>query len=41
MCAYRELISVTTKQDRRWRVTAQSTWKNSQASIVDAGLGRN
>jgi hypothetical protein len=32
---------MTTKQDRRWRVTAQSTWKKSVASIVAACAGRN
>jgi len=29
---HRELTSMTTKQDKRRRVTAQSMWKKSQAS---------
>ncbi len=41
MCAYRELTSITNKQDKRWRVTAQSRRKKSQASIVAAGVRRN
>jgi hypothetical protein len=36
ICTYREPISITKKQYRRCRVTAQSTWKKSVASIVAA-----
>src|SRR5262249_30137923 len=36
ICTYREPISITKKQYRRCRVTAQSTWKKSAASIVAA-----
>jgi hypothetical protein len=36
MCADRELTSIPKKQDKRWRVTAQST-----ASIVDAWVRKN
>ena len=32
---------MTNKQYRRWRVTAQSTWKKSVASIVAACACRN
>ena len=32
---------MTNRQYRRWRVTAQSTWKKSVASMVDAGVRRN
>jgi hypothetical protein len=32
---------MTNKQYRRWRVIAQSTWKKSVASIVDAWVCRN
>jgi hypothetical protein len=32
---------MTNRQYRRWRVTAQSTWKKSVASIVDAWTRRN
>jgi len=32
---------MTNRQYRRWRVTAQSTWKKSVASIADAGVCRN
>jgi hypothetical protein len=32
MCTYRESTSITKKQYRRCRVTAQSTWKKSAAS---------
>ena len=34
-------ISMTNRQYRRCRVTAQSTWKKSVASIVDAWVCRN
>ena len=34
MCTYREPTSMTNRQYRRCRVTAQSTWKKSVASIV-------
>src|SRR5712691_3685739 len=29
MCTYRELTSMTKKQYKRWRVTAQSRWKKT------------
>jgi hypothetical protein len=32
---------MTNKQYRRWRVTAQSTWKTSVANIVAACACRN
>jgi len=32
---------MTNRQYRRCRVSAQSTWKKSAASIVDAWVGRN
>ena len=32
---------MTNRQYRRWRVTAQSTWKKSVASIVAAWVRRN
>jgi hypothetical protein len=32
---------MTNRQYRRWRVTAQSTWKKSVASIVAAWVCRN
>ena len=32
---------MTNRQYRRWRVTAQSTWKKSVASIVAACVCRN
>jgi hypothetical protein len=32
---------MTNRQYRRWRVTAQSTWKKSAASIVAAWARRN
>src|SRR5712691_10693392 len=35
-CTYREPVSITKKQYRRCRVTAQSTGKKSAASIVSA-----
>jgi hypothetical protein len=41
MRTYREPTSITKKQYRRRRVTAQSTWKQSTASIVAAGARRN
>jgi len=41
MCTDREPTSITNKQYRRWRVTAQSTWKKSVASIVVAWVCRN
>ena len=41
MCTDREPTSITNKQYRRWRVTAQSTWKKSVASIVPACVSRN
>ncbi len=37
----REPTSMAQKQDRRRSVTAQSTWKTSTASIVDACVRRN
>jgi hypothetical protein len=37
----REPISMTKKQYGRWSVIAQSTWKKSQASTVDACVRRN
>jgi hypothetical protein len=37
----REPTSITKKQDSRCRVTAQSTWKKSAASIVAACACRN
>jgi hypothetical protein len=36
ICTYRESISITRKQDRRCRLTEQSSWKKSAASIVAA-----
>ena len=36
ICTYREPASITKKQYRRCKVTAQSTWKKSAASIVAA-----
>jgi hypothetical protein len=36
ICTYREPTSITNRQYRRWRVTAQSTWKKSVPSIVAA-----
>jgi len=41
ICTYREPASITKKQYRRCRVTAQSTWKKSAASIVAACACRN
>jgi hypothetical protein len=41
MCTHREPTSITKKQYRRCRVTAQSTWKKSTASIVAAWAYRN
>jgi hypothetical protein len=41
MCTYREPTSITKKQYGRFRVTAQSTWKKSTASIVAACACRN
>src|SRR5258708_16012901 len=35
-CTQRLPTSMTNRQYRHWRVTAQSTWKWSAASIVDA-----
>jgi hypothetical protein len=32
---------MTNRQDRRWRVTAQSAWKKPVASITDARVRRN
>jgi hypothetical protein len=32
---------MTNRQYRRWRVTAQSTWKKSAASMVVAWVCRN
>jgi hypothetical protein len=41
MCTDRGPSSMTNKQDRRFRVTAPSAGKTSQASIVDAGVPRS
>jgi hypothetical protein len=41
VCAYRLPTSRTKNTYRRCSVRAQSTWKKSQASIVDAWLARN
>jgi hypothetical protein len=41
ICTYREPISITKKQYRRCRVTAQSASKKSVASIVAACARRN
>ena len=41
MCTDREPTSITNKQYRRWRVTAQPTWKKSVASIAEAWVCRN
>jgi hypothetical protein len=41
MCTERKLTSMTKKTESRWRVTAQPTWKKSQASVVDAWVHRN
>jgi hypothetical protein len=41
MCTYREPTSITKKQYKRCRVTAQSTWKKSTAGIVAACACRN
>jgi hypothetical protein len=40
-CTKREPTSITNRQCRRCRVTAQSTWKKSVASMVDAWACRN
>ncbi len=37
----REPTSMTKKQDRRRSVTAQSTWKTSTASMVEAWVSRS
>jgi hypothetical protein len=41
MCTLRLPASMMNRQYRRWRVTAQSTWKKSVASIVAAWVCRN
>jgi len=41
MCTQRLPTSMTNRQYSRWRVTAQSTWKKSVASIAAACVCRN
>ena len=41
ICTYREPTSITKKQYRRCKVTAQSTWKKSVARMVAAWACRN
>jgi hypothetical protein len=41
MCTYRLSTSRMENTCNRWRVSAQSTWMKSQASIMDAWVDRN
>jgi hypothetical protein len=41
MCTYRLPTSRTKNTYKRWSVSAQSTWKKSQASMVAAWVRRN